>query len=178
MFARLLIEQAANNDKVNNYLVSNTEWKEFETKVYKVRKEEDSKKLGSTIGQKVEDDEDEDLNARDENFNSDELFDKGDDKEKFNIYPGDEEEEDKDAKGEEPSTKKKIVFEEVTEEIINPDAQPEEEPKPKVFLQDIEDSGIEPISIIGKFSDEFAENNYWEKRPDIDIASLEADYEF
>lgn len=179
MFTKLLIGQAVNSDKVNSYLLSKPEWKEFETKVYNVRMEEDSKKLGSATEKKVEEDVDEDLNARDENFNSDELFDKGEDKEKFNIYPGDgEEEEDKDSKEEEFSSKNKITFEEVTEEIINPNVQPEEEViKPKIFLQDMKDPGIEPELIIGKFYNEFAENNYWKESPSTNIASVEADYE-
>lgn len=183
MFSKILIGQAANSDKVNNYLNSCTGWKEFETDIYNVRVKEDSMKLGGSTEKKEEED-DEDLNARDENFNSDELLDKEDEKEKFNILPGDEDEEqnvETEDAGEtlvSGNEKGKLVFEEVTEEIVNPNIQPEGKVESKVFLDDMKDSDTVPEPIIGKFSNEFAENNYWEPRPDIKLEDLEADYEF
>eukprot|EP00826_Nyctotherus_ovalis_P060833 TRINITY_DN8588_c0_g2_i10.p2 TRINITY_DN8588_c0_g2~~TRINITY_DN8588_c0_g2_i10.p2 ORF type:complete len:206 (+),score=79.23 TRINITY_DN8588_c0_g2_i10:1937-2554(+) len=181
-FAKLLIEQAVNSDKVNEYLNSVAAWKEFENTTYKTRMEQDRIKLGG-MSDKKEEDDDEDLNARDEDFNSRELFDKADEKDKFNIMPGDDEEDDKGPKLDtEEATetlidneKGKISFEEVTEEIINADV--EDGQKPKVLLEDMEDSDVEPESVIGKFSNDFAENNYWKERPEMDLKALEEEYE-
>lgn len=178
MLAKLLIEQAANSDKVNEYLNSVAEWKEFENTTYQMKMEQGRVKLGG-MSEKKEEEDDEDLNARDEDFDSRELFEKADDKDKFNILPGDDDGGLKFDTEEATETlvdkeKGKISFEDVTEEIINADV---EEGKPKVFLEDMEDSDVEPESVVGKFSNEFAENNYWKERPDIDLKSLEEEYE-
>jgi len=211
-FSKMLIEQAANNDKVNRYLSSYPGWKKFETDVHDVRIKKDTMKLASTSEKREEDDEN-DLNCRDENFNTDEPLNKEDEdkedegkedgndekdekdgkdeKEKLNILPEDEDEEPKDTNIEAKNAaetlasgneRDKVIFEEVDENIINPNiqdpnVQDESERKPKVYLDEMKQSDIEPESIIGKVPEEFTGSNYWETRSDIKLEDLEPQYE-
>lgn len=152
--------------------------------------------MGSSTN-KEEEEEEEDLNARDENFDAREALDSAGDN-KLNIVPAEENEEEDEQKRDTEGAGKtvrsgsteeiqekgnKITYEEVTEEIINSDAAPDYkkekkvEHKPKVLLEEMEKSTIEPTILEPHLSNDFAENNYWRETSDIDINSLEGDYE-